>query len=495
MAAKAVIEIICGDFPGYFYPSRFGPAGKSLCVKLDKSESSAWMTPVEFEKKAGKGAQHNWKRTVRSVTHENKTFWKCIEEGVVNICPNVKDCKCRPCILSKGGTDAGKSPSKSPEAKVPAKKTPPPSKKVSSTSSTSAASSNTSKSISVAESSIKRDTDSDSGISIEISSNTTSSMTPIPPPIPMPILLEPLTTEEQVRSLPNYTLMVQEAIIALGKGEKSNENFQGCSLLGIFLYILRQYPNTQTQDSVIVMNIKIRSSLALLKRMGIVKSINDELDDLEIESTLPSSIEPEPDTDVTDKKELVEKVVKIKKESKLKPKSTPKSNAGTSLKTTSVAAASSEAAVKKKVSKNLVKKAKILSQGKMMKSSPNSSTSTVVKSAKKSSSAKVQKLKIKIGSKKGAGKENSNKQPFQFEKLKLKSLSPALALICGKPQMSRHEAVREIWAYIKKQKLQDPGQKTIIFCDEKLKAVTKKKKVTCSEILTCLSQNMTAIKN
>ena len=130
-----------------------------------------------------------------------------------------------------------------------------------------------------------------------------------------------------------------------------------------------------------------------------------------------------------------------------------------------------------------------------MKSSPNSSTS-VVKSAKKSSSsAKVQKLKIKIGSKKGAGKENSNKQPFPFEKLKLKSLSPALALICGKPQMSRHEAVREIWAYIKKQKLQDPGQKTIIFCDEKLKAVTKKKKVTCSEILTCLSQNMTAIKN
>ena len=77
MAAKAVIEITCGNFTGYFYPSRFGPAGKSLCVKLDKSESSEWMTPVEFEKKAGKGAQHNWKRTVRSVTHENKTF-SCI---------------------------------------------------------------------------------------------------------------------------------------------------------------------------------------------------------------------------------------------------------------------------------------------------------------------------------------------------------------------------------------------------------------------------------
>ena len=103
MAAKAIIDITCGDFKGYFYTSRFGPAGKSLCVKLDKSENSPWMTPVEFEKKAGKGAQHNWKRTVRSVTHENKTFWKCLEDGIVKICPNLKDCKCRPCTLSKGG--------------------------------------------------------------------------------------------------------------------------------------------------------------------------------------------------------------------------------------------------------------------------------------------------------------------------------------------------------------------------------------------------------
>ena len=56
----------------------------------------------------------------------------------------------------------------------------------------------------------------------------------------------------------------------------------------------------------------------------------------------------------------------------------------------------------------------------------------MVKSAKKSSSsAKVQKLKIKIGSKKGAGKENSNKQPFQFEKLKrgMSSLSGKTVLL------------------------------------------------------------------
>ena len=40
------------------------------------------------------------------------------------------------------------------------------------------------------------------------------------------------------------------------------------------------------------MNTKIRSTLALLKRMGIVNSINDEPEDMEFESSLPFN-EPE----------------------------------------------------------------------------------------------------------------------------------------------------------------------------------------------------------
>ena len=40
------------------------------------------------------------------------------------------------------------------------------------------------------------------------------------------------------------------------------------------------------------MNTKIRSTLALLKRMGIVNSINDEPEDMEFESSLPYN-EPE----------------------------------------------------------------------------------------------------------------------------------------------------------------------------------------------------------
>ena len=68
-----------------------------------------------------------------------------------------------------------------------------------------------------------RDTDSDSGISIEISTNTATSITPTPPPPPCPpspMILEPLTTGEQDKPMPNYTLMVQEAIISLTKGKE-----------------------------------------------------------------------------------------------------------------------------------------------------------------------------------------------------------------------------------------------------------------------------------
>ena len=133
---------------------------------------------------------------------------------------------------------------KSPENKVPAKKTPP-LKKVSSPT-PKKVSSTSSSSLNIGGTEKREHSDSDSGISIEISTNTTS-ITPTLPP--SPIILEPLTTEEQEKPLPNYTLMVQEAIIALTKAEQAkitaaeNQN-PGCSLLGIFLYILKQYPDS-----------------------------------------------------------------------------------------------------------------------------------------------------------------------------------------------------------------------------------------------------------
>ena len=289
-----------------------------------------------------------------------------------------------------------------------------------------------------------RDTDSDSGISVEISTGTSAPSTSI-------FVNEPLTTFEQEKPLPNYCRMVQEAIIALSLGVPSPEAPPGCSLLGIFLYILKHFPDAR--ENVVVMNTKIRSTLALLKRMGIIDSLNDdEKDDLLITSDLPK-VEEEP-----------EEKAKVSKDSTPKAK-VMKSKANL---------AAIEA--KKKASKMIVKKAKVLNnkQGNGKK--------------KKSGNAVLNS---------GSGKENSssaNKQPFNFAAQKPKKLSTALSSVCGgRKQMVRQEAVRAIWIYIKKHKLQDPNQRTIIVCDEKLKAVTKKKRVTCSEVLTCLGQHMTAI--
>ena len=72
-------------------------------------------------------------------------------------------------------------------------------------------------------------------------------------------------------------------------------------------------------------------------------------------------------------------------------------------------------------------------------------------------------------------------------------ISPALQDIIGMERCSRSGAVQEIWKYIKKHDLQDKAQRTVIVCDDKLKAVTKKKRVTSSEILTCLGSNMTTL--
>ena len=97
---KAIIKISCGNETGFLYPERFGPAGRSLCIKLDKKkDTSGWMSPVEFEKLSGKGAQHNWKRTVRAVSHDNKMLWTLIEEGTLKICAD-KHCKCSPCSIA-----------------------------------------------------------------------------------------------------------------------------------------------------------------------------------------------------------------------------------------------------------------------------------------------------------------------------------------------------------------------------------------------------------
>lgn len=74
-----------------------------------------------------------------------------------------------------------------------------------------------------------------------------------------------------------------------------------------------------------------------------------------------------------------------------------------------------------------------------------------------------------------------------------KRLSPVLAAICGKKLLTRQDAVKRFWRYIKLRKLQDPVLKTKINCDDKLKAVTKRKRFDQREMFALLKPHMTDI--
>jgi hypothetical protein len=104
-ASKKSIKISCGNLVGHLYPARFGPAGKSLCIKLNSNkDNDSWLSPIEFEKMSGKGAQHNWKRTLRSVS--NDQLANLVEDGTLKMC--LKHCECASCQLIKDHSSSSK---------------------------------------------------------------------------------------------------------------------------------------------------------------------------------------------------------------------------------------------------------------------------------------------------------------------------------------------------------------------------------------------------
>lgn len=50
-------------------------------------------------------------------------------------------------------------------------------------------------------------------------------------------------------------------------------------------------------------------------------------------------------------------------------------------------------------------------------------------------------------------------------------VSPALQAVVGASEVPRTEAIKRLWAYIKQNNLQDPMDKKVIVCDQKLKAL------------------------
>ncbi|KAD4384962.1 hypothetical protein E3N88_25130 [Mikania micrantha] len=74
--------------------------------------------------------------------------------------------------------------------------------------------------------------------------------------------------------------------------------------------------------------------------------------------------------------------------------------------------------------------------------------------------------------------------------LKVVPVSPALGEFLGLSEVSRTDAVKKVWEYIKHNNLQNPSNKKEILCDAKLKTIfNEKDKVGFLEIAKLMSQH------
>ncbi len=74
--------------------------------------------------------------------------------------------------------------------------------------------------------------------------------------------------------------------------------------------------------------------------------------------------------------------------------------------------------------------------------------------------------------------------------MKPMNISSELAEVVGKGPMPRSEVVKKLWAYIKKNDLQNPKNKRNILADDKLAEIFGKKEVTMFEMTKLVSKHL-----
>ena len=71
-------------------------------------------------------------------------------------------------------------------------------------------------------------------------------------------------------------------------------------------------------------------------------------------------------------------------------------------------------------------------------------------------------------------------------------MSDDLAAVVGTKEAPRHEVVKQMWAYIKENNLQDPKNKQFAICDEKLLKIIGTKKFKCFGMVKYLKNHMSS---
>jgi chromatin remodeling complex protein RSC6 len=117
--------------------------------------------------------------------------------------------------------------------------------------------------------------------------------------------------------------------------------------------------------------------------------------------------------------------------------------------------------------------------------------------AKKAAAKKVAKKAAKKVAKKVAAKKVAKKAAKPKVKRKpnaafMRPLTPSatLAAIIGSAPMPRTEVTSKIWAYIKKNKLQDAVNRRMINADDKLKALFGKAQASMFELTKFVSKHL-----
>ena len=96
----------------------------------------------------------------------------------------------------------------------------------------------------------------------------------------------------------------------------------------------------------------------------------------------------------------------------------------------------------------------------------------------------------------GSGAGSGSDQPKKKRKSggggfsKSLTLSDDLAAVVGTKEAPRHEVVKQMWAYIKENNLQDPKNKQFAICDEKLLKIIGTKKFKCFGMVKYLKNHM-----
>ncbi|KPK30013.1 MAG: hypothetical protein AMK70_14890 [Nitrospira bacterium SG8_35_1] len=117
----------------------------------------------------------------------------------------------------------------------------------------------------------------------------------------------------------------------------------------------------------------------------------------------------------------------------------------------------------------------------------------VKKKAAKKKTAKKKVAKKKVAKKKAVKKKAAKKKTKRKPNpafMKPMNISDALAAIVGSKPIPRTEVTKKLWAYIKKNKLQDKVNKRMINADAALKAVLKKAKVSMFEMTKLVSKHL-----